>query len=61
MQSIATLFLDTHISIGGVVIDQFEDDVSPLIDSSLELAEGKWYTRIHGYCLGVYHVSTYLF
>ena len=29
---------DTHVSIGGVVVDVFENAVGPLIDSSLQLA-----------------------
>ena len=29
---------DTHISIGGVVIEQFEDPVERLIDASLNLS-----------------------
>ena len=33
--------LDTHISIGGTVIDAFEPSVKPLINSSLVLAAGE--------------------
>ena len=36
-----TLSLDTHISIGGSVIEMFEPSVQPLIDSSLVLASGE--------------------
>jgi len=31
---------DSHITIGDVVLDVFGDSVTPLIESSLELAEG---------------------
>ena len=34
-----THVLDTHVSIGGVVIDVFEGAVGPLINSSLQLAD----------------------
>ena len=37
----SSLSLDTHISIGGVVIEQFQDSVGALINSSLELAARK--------------------
>ena len=33
--------LDTHISIGGVVIEVFENAVGPLINTSLQLADRK--------------------
>ena len=33
--------LDTHISIGGTVIDVFEPAVEDLISTSLELATGE--------------------
>lgn len=36
-----SLYLDTHISIGGVVIDLFEPAVSGLINSSLRLGVGE--------------------
>ena len=32
-------YIDTHVSIGGVVIDVFESAVDPLINSSLQLAD----------------------
>ena len=41
LQAICTyssLSLDTHISIGGLVIEQFEGPVGGLINDSLELA-----------------------
>ena len=33
--------LDSHITIGALVLDMFEDAVAPLINSSLELAAGR--------------------
>ena len=35
-------FLDTHISIGGVVIEVFENAVGPLINTSLHLADREY-------------------
>ena len=35
------IYVDTHVSIGGVVIDVFESAVGPLINSSLQLADRK--------------------
>jgi len=32
--------LDSHITIGDIVLDVFGNSVAPLIESSLELAEG---------------------
>lgn len=40
--------LDTHISIGGVVIDLFEDSVGGLINASLDLG-----TRKHMHILSI--------
>jgi len=33
--------LDSHITIGALVLDMFEGAVGPLINSSLELAAGR--------------------
>ena len=38
------LTLDLHITIGRVVLDVFEDAVVALINSSLKLAFGKYFT-----------------
>ena len=35
---LSTHLIDTHISIGGVVIEVFENAVGPLINTSLQLA-----------------------
>jgi len=32
--------LDSHLTIGSVVLDVFDDAVAPLINASLELASG---------------------
>ena len=38
---VSYIYVDTHVSIGGVVIDVFEGAVGPLINSSLQLADRK--------------------
>ena len=38
--------LDSHITIGDIILDVFGDSVAPLINSSLELAVGKYFNLI---------------
>jgi len=43
-------YLDSHITIGKVILDEFEEAVNPLINSSLELAVGKYRTLCNRLC-----------
>jgi len=39
---VSLISTDSHITIGALVLDVFEDSIAPLINSSLELAEGEY-------------------
>ena len=51
IDSFCVSYIDTHISIGGVVIEVFENAVNPLINSSIHLADGKCLCMLRG-CRG---------
>jgi len=43
--SVCALSLDSHLTIGNIVLDVFGDSVASLINSSLELATGNCIRR----------------